>query len=186
MKRSTYLLGTVLLLVGLPVHADDYAQWQSGTVGDWHVATNWADVTDAPLPAPGYPTTNYDVWIGGGYVTISSQNVTVTTLQLKSGSILIVTNGVALTVTNSMNYQAASGIAGYIQVPNGYVDILNPQTGTVSGLYCDLGTNGSPGHLDLGATWGTTNGYPSSFGILDHVLISLANRPTGSDRENRK
>ena len=176
MKQSFWLMFILLplLTVCRSVQADDYAEWQS-LCGDWHVATNWAGVTNAPLPVPGFPSTNYSVWIGGGYVTISSQDVSVASLQLKSGSILTVTNGVSLTVTNSLNYQPASGIAGYLEIPNGTVNILNAQTGTVSGLYCDIGTNGTTGYLDLGAIWGTTNAYPSDFGTLDSVLISLTN-----------
>jgi len=166
------------------VLAENYAQWQTGTVDDWHVATNWADVTNAPLPSPGYPTTNFSVWIGDGYITISSQDVTIATLQLKSGGILTITNGCTLTITNSVNYQPADQPIGFIQIPNGYVNILNPQTSTVSGLYIDIGTNDTTGYLDLGSTLGTTNGYPADFGVINSVLISITNGGLRVDASN--
>jgi hypothetical protein len=93
MKKSLWFIFVALLLADGTLYGDDYAEWQPITAGDWHVTTNWADVTNAPLPSPGYPMTKYSVWIGDGSVTISSQDVTIATLQLKSASILTVTNG---------------------------------------------------------------------------------------------
>jgi len=176
MKKSFWMMFVLLplLMTDHAAFAEDYAEWQSLS-GDWHTTTNWADVNDVALPSPGYPTTNFNVWIGGGCVTISSQDVSIATLQLKAASILTVTNGYTLTVTNSVNYQPADAPVGFIAIPNGNVNLLNVQTGTIYGLYFDVGTNGTSGYLDLGSIWGTTNGFPANFGSLDYVLISVTN-----------
>jgi hypothetical protein len=77
MKRGMTLIGAILLFAGLQVHAHNCAEWHSDTDGDWHDAANWADVADALLPVPGYPTEHYRLSIGDGYVTISAQDVNI-------------------------------------------------------------------------------------------------------------
>ena len=90
------LLGVCLAI------ADDspYAYWISGEVGDW-TTTNWADISEMPLPAPGYPTDDYWVEIGSGEVSITSQNVNIAGLCLWYESVLTVSDGKTLTIGNA-------------------------------------------------------------------------------------
>jgi len=158
------------------VLADDppYACWISGEVGDW-TSTNWTGIDDIPLPAPGYPTSNCGIDIGAGNVSIASQNVSVAALCLWHESILTVSDGRTLTVSNAVNFHPNKAVLGSVFVPNGYVNLCNNQTAAVYRLSFDIGTNDTAGYLDLGATWGTAEGYPSNFGTLDNVSINLAN-----------
>jgi|GEM_PF-1604854 len=185
MKKVYLLMANLLpLLTVCPsVQADDYAEWQSGKMDEW-TSTNWVGETNAPLPDPGYPSTNYSVWIGGGYVTLSSQDVTVATLQLKSESILIVTNGRSLTVTNSVNFQPANQLVGYVEIPNGYANFLNAEADTVSGLSFEVGTNEATGHLDFGAEWGKSSEFTPNFGTLYGCSINLINGGLRVDASN--
>ena len=188
-KRIRLLLAAVLIGSGtlLPLSSDatDVARWKLGETGEWTTNTNdWQGATDSPLPSPGYPGTNHSVGIGSGYVSISSQNVSVAELYMSDGASLTINNGRTLTVSNDVNYRAYDHLVGYIKVPNGTVNLQNSKTGIVYGLSFELGTNTTPGYLDLGSTWGTTNGFRSDFGTLDTVLIRLTNGGFRVDASN--
>ena len=187
--RNKLLLAAVLiggsLFIPLSVDATDVARWKLGETGEWTTNTNdWQGATDTPLPSPGYPGTNNSVGIGSGYVSISSQDVSVAELYMSDGALLMIDNGRTITVSNEVNYRAADHLVGYVKVPHGTFNLQNSKTGIVYGLSFELGTNTTPGYLDLGSTWGTTNGFRSDFGTLDTVLIRLTNGGFRVDASN--
>mgnify|MGYP001558485197 CR=1 FL=1 len=187
--RTRLLLVAVIIgdsfLLPLSSDATDVARWKLGETGEWTTNTNdWQGATDTPLPSPGYPGTNHSVGIGYSSVSISSQDVSVAELYMSDGALLTITNGRTLTVSNEVNYRAADHLVGYVSVPNGTFNLQNSKTGIVYGLSFELGTSSTAGYLDLGSTWGATNGFRSDFGILDTVLIRLTNGGLRVDASN--
>jgi len=171
MKRYLSLIG-VFLFAGLSANAGSFAQWQIGASGDWH-GTNWIGENRSPLSAPGYPTNSFSVEVFGGIVTISSQNVDIAYLQVSQESVLIVTNGQTITVRNATDFQPAQQTTGYIQIPNGIANLFNTKTSFIYCLVFNIGSNATSGYLDLGSTWGATNGFASNFGTLCQTAINL-------------
>lgn len=181
---AAVLIGTGLLLP-LSSNATDVARWKVGETGEWTTDTNdWQGATDSPLPSPGYPGTNHSVGIGSAVVSISSQDVSIAELYISDGAFLTINNGKTISVSNDVNYKAYNQLVGSVKAPNGTVNLQNCKTGIIYGLSFELGTIATPGYLDLGATWGTTDGFRSDFGTLDTVLIRLTNGGFRVDASN--
>ena len=125
------------------------------------------------LTSPGYPTNGFCVDYNEGSITISSQDVSIAELTVNNGSTLTITNGKSLTVAGTIDWREADRTVGYFAIPDGYLNCHNDQTGPVYGVSFSLGTSNTSGYLDLGATWGATNGYHSDFGTLNLVAINL-------------
>jgi len=178
------LIGSWLLL-SPSSNATDVARWKVGETGEWTTDTNnWQGATDAPLSSPGYPGTNHSVGICSAVVSVSSQHVSVAELYISDGAFLIINDGKTITVSNAVNYKAYNQLVGSVKVPNGTVNLQNCKTGIICGLSFEIGTDSTGGYLDLGATWGTTNGFRSDFGTLDTVLIRLTNGGMRVDASN--
>ncbi len=160
------------------------AGWLEGQIGDW-MSTNWVTPNGLALPPPGYPGNDYDVEVWAGNVTSASQDVSVASLQLQNtGTLLNITNSHSLTVRNTLNSMPSRYGMPSLNIADGTVNVLNTFTGTVRDLSVQVGGFSGDGYLDLGAVWGATNAYPSEFGTLANVLVSLTNGGFRVDASN--
>ncbi len=168
------LLVLAVALLSLSVYAGeddyDYDTWIIGAAGDW-TSTNWLGSTRQPLPAPGYPGTNAIVEIQCGTVSVTTQDVTTICLNIRDSGTLIVTNSRTVQL-DVLNMHRNRYTPGHMVIADGTVNVLNDNTNQLRDLVVDLGTSGN-GYLDLGATWGATNGFQGNYGDVGGLVASV-------------
>ena len=174
-RTRMWICPAVALLVSVLVNessAYEHASWQEGYAGEW-TSTNWVDTSGDPLAAPGYRGTNHTVDITVGSVTVASQNVEIVALMLGTGASLTITNSRALTIDRGFNFTRPDAGTRPVCIADGTLNLLNAITNDLYDTTFTVGTNGNSGYLDLGATWGTTNGFADNFGLLAGVTIDV-------------
>ncbi len=177
MKKKIVLL-TVLLLSTTLIFAGNSKtiyRWTGATNNDWNTASNWVDESGSVHTSP--PSNDYGS-LGDDYAVviienepnhpIISSNVNISSLILKAGATLEVTNGVKINITHEYKYDPESDYPIWDKVENYGAIIIGTSSGMEVQKYFDNKLNG-----DL-----TCNGD-----YIVHSLIqnfgSIFNTPTG-------